>query len=92
MNPVAIPRVKNLVSRSTLKECDAFVRKALRLRTAQEISELLHKLVLNNFPEEFRLFAPDARTPREVDFRKKRELLRSDCKQRIMVSSQLIRM
>lgn len=60
MNPRAIPRVKNLIARSRLKECRRFVKKALERTTAQEITLLLQEIMLKKFPEELRLFELDA--------------------------------
>ncbi len=59
MNPVALPRVKNLIRRSSMKECCRFVNKVIRMRTAQEIEESVSKLVMRKFPEEFRVFDPN---------------------------------
>ncbi|MDR3568348.1 MAG: phosphoenolpyruvate--protein phosphotransferase [Syntrophobacteraceae bacterium] len=56
MNPVALPRVKNLIRRSSMKECCRFVNKVLRMRTATEIQQAVSKMVMRNFPEEFRVF------------------------------------
>ncbi len=58
MNPQAIPRVKNLICRSRAEECRRFVARVLRLRTADEISRRLHTLMLEEFPEELRVFNP----------------------------------
>jgi phosphoenolpyruvate-protein phosphotransferase (PTS system enzyme I) len=58
MNPQSVPRVKNLISRSKMKDCRRLVRKALRLSTAKEINEILQATVLRRFPEEFRVFDP----------------------------------
>lgn len=63
MNPQAIPRVKNLVRRSTLEECRRFARKALSLTTAADIREALQEMVLRVFPEEFKFFDPQAVRP-----------------------------
>jgi phosphotransferase system enzyme I (PtsI) len=60
MNPQAIPRVKNLIRRSTLRKCRTFLQKILEMGTAREISDLLQELVLREFPEEFRYFDPSA--------------------------------
>ena len=60
MNPQAIPRVKNLICRSRIKDCRRFVKKILRMSTAQEIRELLQEMMLRNFPAEFRVFDPSA--------------------------------
>jgi phosphotransferase system enzyme I (PtsI) len=59
MNPVALPRVKNLIRRSSMKECCRFVNKVLRMRTAAEIQQAVSKMVMRNFPEEFRVFDPN---------------------------------
>ncbi len=66
VNPQAVPRVKNLICRSQLKACRRFVKKVLRLRTAQEINRLLQEMVLENFPEEFRFFHPSQLIPKGV--------------------------
>ncbi|MEN6437667.1 MAG: phosphoenolpyruvate--protein phosphotransferase [Syntrophobacter sp.] len=58
MNPQSLPRVKNLIRRSTIKDCCRFARKVLRLNTALEISDLLGKKIKKDFPEEFRVFDP----------------------------------
>ncbi len=58
MNPQSLPRVKNLIRRSMIKDCCRFARKVLRLNTALEISDLLGKKIKKDFPEEFRVFDP----------------------------------
>lgn len=63
MNPQAIPRVKNLICRSRLKDCRLFVDTILGMRTAQEIGMLLRDMVLQKFPQEFKFFDPNALTP-----------------------------
>ncbi len=74
MNPQSIPRVKNLICRARVKDCRAFVKKALQMRTAREISEVLQDTVLKNFPEEFKYFDPSALTPKGVDYNRRRNL------------------
>ncbi len=59
MNPQSLPRVKNLVRRSSMKECCRFARKVLRMRTAKEINQSVRKMVMKKFPEEFRVFEPN---------------------------------
>ncbi len=59
MNPVALPRVKNLVRRSSMKECCRFVEKIIRMRTASEIQQAVSKMVMRKFPEEFHVFDPN---------------------------------
>lgn len=66
MNPQAVPRVKNLICRAQLKDCRSFVKKVLRLRTAQEINDMLQRMMLENFPEEFRVFDPSQLIPKGV--------------------------
>jgi len=56
MNPVSLPRVKNLIRRSSMKECCRFANKVLRMRTAQEVNQSVRKMVMRKFPEEFRVF------------------------------------
>jgi phosphotransferase system enzyme I (PtsI) len=63
MNPQSIPRVKNLISRSRIEDCRRFVDRALRLRTADEISERLHRMMIERFPEELRVFNPGILPP-----------------------------
>jgi phosphotransferase system enzyme I (PtsI) len=58
MNSQSVPRVKNLICRSTMTECKSFLDRALRMKTAQEISRSLQDMVLQKFPEEFKLFSP----------------------------------
>jgi phosphotransferase system enzyme I (PtsI) len=56
MNPQSIPRVKNLICRSKMRECRRFVAKVLQMSTAEEISALLQEMVVKTFPEEFKVF------------------------------------
>ena len=58
MNPQSIPRVKNLIRRSRMKDCTRLVSKALRLSTGQAIGALLDKMLEENFSEELRVFHP----------------------------------
>ncbi|MHC1726854.1 MAG: phosphoenolpyruvate--protein phosphotransferase [Syntrophobacteraceae bacterium] len=60
MNPQSLPRVKNLIRRSSMKECSRFAKRMLRLRTAEEIVYSLRKKIVRNFPEEFRVFEPNS--------------------------------
>ncbi len=64
MNPQAVPRVKNLIFRSSLKECRRVVKKMLHMSTAREINEVLEKMMIEKFPEEFRVFDPSVLKPR----------------------------
>jgi phosphotransferase system enzyme I (PtsI) len=59
MNPQSLPRVKNLVRRSSMKECHRFSTKVLHMRTAQEVNDAVRKMVMKKFPEEFRVFEPN---------------------------------
>jgi phosphotransferase system enzyme I (PtsI) len=59
MNPQSLPRVKNLIRRSSMKECCRFARKVLRMTTAKEINQSVRKMVMKKFPEEFRVFEPN---------------------------------
>ncbi len=61
MNPQSLPRVKNLIRRSSMEECCRFASRMLRLRTAEEIKHSLMKMIVRNFPEEFRVFEPNSR-------------------------------
>lgn len=74
MNPQAVPRVKNLISRSLMKDCRRFVKKALQISTAGEIGDLLHDMMVKKFPEEFRVFDPSALMARPALPRIKRDL------------------
>ena len=78
MNPQAIPRVKNLISRARVKDCRSFVKKVLGLGTAREVNELLQEMALKRFPEEFKFFDPSALTPRGVDHVGKKAMLKSE--------------
>jgi phosphotransferase system enzyme I (PtsI) len=59
MNPVSLPRVKNLIRLSSMKECCRFANNVLRMRTAQDIYESVTKMVMKKYPEEFRVFEPN---------------------------------
>lgn len=61
MNPQSLPRVKNLIRRSSMEECGRFASRMLRLRTAEEIMHSLMKMIVRSFPEEFRVFEPNSR-------------------------------
>ncbi len=74
MNPQAVPRVKNLISRSFMKDCRRFVKKALQLSTAGEIGDHLHDMMMKKFPEEFQIFDPSALVARPALPRAKRDL------------------
>jgi len=58
MNPASLPRVKNLIRRSSMKECCRFANKLLNMRTAQEINQSVRKMLVRKYPEEFRVFEP----------------------------------
>lgn len=58
MNPQSIPRVKNLICRSRLDECRRFAARALRMKTAEEIVEMLHNVLFTKFPQELQVFNP----------------------------------
>jgi phosphoenolpyruvate-protein phosphotransferase (PTS system enzyme I) len=60
MNPQAVPRVKNLIRRSSMRESRRLVERVLQLGTALEIHRLLRRTLLKNFPEEFRVFDPNS--------------------------------
>jgi len=62
MNPQSLPRVKNMIRRSLMKDSTRFANKVLRLATAIEIDQLLKTLLTKKFPEEFRLFEPNSVT------------------------------
>jgi phosphotransferase system enzyme I (PtsI) len=59
MNPQSLPRVKNLVRRSSIKECHRFAYKVLHMKTAHEVTDAVRKMVMKKFPEEFRVFEPN---------------------------------
>jgi phosphotransferase system enzyme I (PtsI) len=67
MNPQAAPRVKNLIRRSRIDECRAFLARALQLGTAGEIGEMLHAMVAKKFPEELKYFELTARVAQSAD-------------------------
>ncbi|MBP8646075.1 MAG: phosphoenolpyruvate--protein phosphotransferase [Syntrophobacteraceae bacterium] len=75
MNPQSVPRVKNLISRSRMKDCRRFVKRILRSSTAKEIGDLLQEMMLKNFPEEYRLFDPRALTSEVLSGRRGGKLL-----------------
>lgn len=58
MNPASLPRVKNLIRRSSMKESCRFTNKLLNMRTARDINQSVRKMVMRRFPEEFRVFEP----------------------------------
>jgi phosphoenolpyruvate-protein phosphotransferase (PTS system enzyme I) len=68
MNPQSLPRVKNLIRRSLMKDCTRFANKVLRLGTAMEIDKLLKVMMTKKFPEEFRLFEPNSITAETVRY------------------------
>jgi phosphotransferase system enzyme I (PtsI) len=67
MNPQAAPRVKNLIRRSRIDECRAYLARALQLGTAGEIGEMLHAMVAKKFPEELKYFELTARVAQSAD-------------------------
>ena len=71
MNPQSLPRVKNLIRRSSMKSCCRFARKVLNLRTANEIKESLKQMVMKNFPQEFRVFEPNSLPGSEDPYRQR---------------------
>jgi phosphotransferase system enzyme I (PtsI) len=60
MNPQSLPRVKNLIRQSFMKDCRKLARKVLRLSTAQEVNRFLEKTIKKILPEEFRVFGPNS--------------------------------
>ncbi|MCX7822570.1 MAG: phosphoenolpyruvate--protein phosphotransferase [Syntrophobacterales bacterium] len=56
MNPQSIPRVKNLIRRSSKDQCEALVKEVLRKDTAEDIRGLLMETVEKQFPEEYHFF------------------------------------
>ncbi len=56
MNAQSIPRVKNLIRRSSKKDCRDFVEKILSKKTAKEINDELEKLVAQEFQDEYHFF------------------------------------
>jgi len=63
MNPASLPRVKNLIRRSSMKECCRFANKVLHMRTAEEVNHSVRKMVMRQFPEEFRVFEANTAVP-----------------------------
>ena len=80
MNPQSIPRVKNLICRSRIKECRRFVNKILGMSTAQEINEVLQEVMIKNFPEEFRVFDPSVLTTEGSVSHKQKKRARKNAK------------
>lgn len=78
MNPQSVPRVKNLICRSYMKECTRFVNKVLRMGTADEINRVLEKVVTRYFPEEFRVFDPSNLVPGGIAPSYRRNRTRTD--------------
>jgi phosphotransferase system enzyme I (PtsI) len=71
MNPQSVPRIKNLISRSLMKDCRRVAKQILNMSTAVEISEQLEKLMLKNFPEEFKVFGDREIVPRNSNGNKR---------------------
>jgi len=59
MNPQSVPRVKNLISRSRMKDCRRFVKRVLRSSTAKEIGDLLQEMMLKNFQRNIACSIPE---------------------------------
>lgn len=51
MNPLAIPRVKKIISNSTLKESKELLEKVMTFSTAVEIEEFVRNYMTEHFPE-----------------------------------------
>jgi phosphoenolpyruvate-protein phosphotransferase (PTS system enzyme I) len=71
MNPQSLPRVKNLIRRSIMKDCTRLVNKVLRLSTAIEIDHLLKQMMVKKFPEEFRVFEPNSITTESILYKRR---------------------
>jgi phosphotransferase system enzyme I (PtsI) len=71
MNPQSLPRVKNLIRRSFMKDCTRFANKVLRLATAIEIDQLLKVMMTKKFPEEFRVFEPHSITTESILYKRR---------------------
>lgn len=56
MNPQSIPRVKNLIRRSSQRQCRSLVKEALQRDTSESIKEFLMETVRKEFPEEYHFF------------------------------------
>jgi phosphoenolpyruvate-protein phosphotransferase (PTS system enzyme I) len=77
MNPQSIPRVKNLICRSKMRECRRFVAKVLQMSTAEEISAVLQEMVVKTFPEEFKVFDPSTLTIDESNSYKRKKRMKN---------------
>jgi phosphotransferase system enzyme I (PtsI) len=53
MNPLAIPRVKEIIRGSTMKESRALLKKVMTFSSAVEIREYVEQTMRERFPEEF---------------------------------------
>jgi phosphotransferase system enzyme I (PtsI) len=53
MNPLAIPRVKQIIRGSTLKESKALLKKVMALNSSVEIRAYVDAVMRKRFPEEF---------------------------------------
>jgi phosphotransferase system enzyme I (PtsI) len=53
MNPLAIPRVKRIVREMNFAEARALVDRAMQLRTAKEVEDLLRGEMTRRFPRTF---------------------------------------
>ncbi|MCX5856942.1 MAG: phosphoenolpyruvate--protein phosphotransferase [Deltaproteobacteria bacterium] len=55
MNPLAIPRVKEIIRGSTMKESRALLKKVMTFSSAVEIREYVEQTMRERFPEEFQI-------------------------------------
>jgi len=49
MNPLAIPKVKEIIRETTLKEARQLMRKVMKMASASEIRELVEKTMQEKF-------------------------------------------
>ncbi|HDL90258.1 MAG TPA: phosphoenolpyruvate--protein phosphotransferase [Thermodesulforhabdus norvegica] len=71
MNAQSIPRVKNLIRRSSRVECRKFVENMLLMKTASDINRALKELVAYQFPEEYNFFKSGFPDPGETIYEKR---------------------
>jgi len=53
MNPLAIPKVKEIIRATTLRESKQLMRKIMKMSSASEIRELVEKTIKEKFPDLF---------------------------------------
>ena len=56
MNPLAVPRVKQIIRNASLEESKVYLEEVLQFTTAGQINDYLHRLAWRRFREDFELF------------------------------------